>query len=98
MTNEQLIEALKSVVWYNGYEDTINNWINYGDNQFKENKDNKYYNIPCPYSTDEPEHHMIFWMICVELFGECGTSPRYGWINIDKWKDCKKFLSSLLEY
>ena len=37
----------------------------------------------------------VIWMMLVEMFGSCGTSPRTGWI--DKRKECADFLQQVLE-
>lgn len=33
----------------------------------------------------------------VEMFGDCGTSPRTGWIEIDKRDDAIAFLEKISE-
>lgn len=37
----------------------------------------------------------VIWIMLVEMFGSCGTSPRTGWI--DKRKECADFLQQILE-
>lgn len=37
----------------------------------------------------------VLWILLVEMFGSCGTSPRTGWI--EKRKDCADFLETIVE-
>lgn len=37
----------------------------------------------------------VLWILLVEMFGNCGTSPRTGWI--EKRKDCADFLETIVE-
>ena len=75
-----LIDALDSVTWYNGLAEFILKWK---DEKYLKHDDyiiswdwDKYDAI----ETKAREQLQVLWMICVELFGDCGTSPRTGWI------------------
>lgn len=86
---ETLIEVLKSVVWYNGLE--VDKWL--------EMKPNEYGSITFDEKMlgDGEEYYQlqVIWMICVELFGEYGSSPRCGWIdNVDGFYE---FIKSILK-
>lgn len=37
----------------------------------------------------------VIWMILVEMFGSCGTSPRTGWI--EKREECAEFLETIVQ-
>ena len=37
----------------------------------------------------------VLWMLLVEMFGDCGTSPRSGWI--EKRSECADFLETVVE-
>lgn len=37
----------------------------------------------------------VLWLLLVEMFGDCGTSPRSGWI--EKRKECSDFLETIVE-
>lgn len=50
------------------------------------------YNIDMS-STDKELN--VLWILLVEMFGSCGTSPRTGWI--EKRKDCADFLETIVE-
>lgn len=78
MTAEALIDAIKSVVWYNGYDEVIDEWMN-----LEPVRGNQ---IRCPLldaneNSAEYWQLQMLWMICVVLFGDYGTSPRFGWIE-----------------
>ena len=88
---EEIRDALDSVVWYNGYWDTVKEWIDdlellgetFGEASYR----------PKPITSEGLE---VLWMICVLLFGNYGTSPRSGWI--EKTKECREFLIWLTKY
>lgn len=43
----------------------------------------------------KPSHEFnVIWMILVEMFGNCGTSPRTGWI--EKCEECADFLDDII--
>lgn len=87
MTVENMVHALDSVTWYNGLAEYVMKW-----------------KTDCPrvngtivpdetYCCGEMDSFIydqlqVIWMICVELFGDCGTSPRTGWIE-DEEGFCK---------
>ena len=50
------------------------------------------YNIDM--STTDKELNVL-WILLAEMFGDCGTSPRTGWI--EKRKDCADFLETIVE-
>ena len=79
--SEELIMALNSVTWYNGLAEIIVHW-----------KDENYFNTDYDYLSwkwhtfksydmETQNQLQVIWIICVELFGNCGTSPRSGWIE-----------------
>lgn len=37
----------------------------------------------------------VLWLLLVEMFGDCGTSPRSGWI--ERRKECADFLETIVE-
>ena len=81
---DKYINALDSVVWYNGYSEIVYRW--------KDITPQNYSGYLTPLenyggSKDEAEQLQVLWMIAVILFGDYGTSPRYGWIeNIEEFK------------
>ena len=87
MTVENMVYALDSVTWYNGLAEYVAKWktdcprVNGAIV-----RDETY----CCGEVDSPVYDQlqVIWMICVELFGNCGTSPRTGWIE-DEEGFCK---------
>lgn len=67
---EDLLDALDSVTWYNGFAEEIMRW-----------KDLPYSNYGIIYPIIEDPQIEVIWMICCVLFGDYGTSPRSGWIT-----------------
>ena len=43
---------------------------------------------------DQRGRHAVIWQMLVEMFGDCGTSPRFGWI--EKRKECAEFLKEIM--
>lgn len=43
---------------------------------------------------DQRGRHSVIWQMLVEMFGACGTSPRFGWI--EKRKECAEFLREIM--
>lgn len=81
LSAENIIDALDSVTWYNGLAEEIAHWKEPG--YF----DERYGHLSwrwmqfSKFPLDVKNQLEVIWMICVELFGECGTSPRSGWIE-----------------
>ena len=71
-------EAIATALWYNDLLGTVESWADLQPNKYKQ--------ITEPYfdMDIEPEFKaqlQIVWMILVMLYGEYGTSPRFGWIE-----------------
>ena len=94
MFDEKLIDALDSVTWYNCYAEKVLGLIKYGDAILNDGKSV----IICPF--DDIKNNMgltVIWMILVDVFGDYGTSPRTGWIEKEKWNECKNFIFKITE-
>ena len=88
MSDNRLEDALRAVSWYNGLEEDlskildiqpdVNGYLNVND-----------YLKKIGIGVDEWGGQLqMFWMMCVYLYGDYGTSPRFGWItDIDGAKD-----------
>lgn len=77
LSEEDLLDALDAVVWYNGFGEIISEW------EKLEPEDGiihaEYYKHGYdPNTIDQLEP---IWMTAVLLFGDYGTSPRSGWIE-----------------
>ena len=77
---ESLIAALDSVTWYNGLAEYVMKWKT---DCPKVNGTIVSEESYCCGEIDSViyDQLQIIWMIFVELFGDCGTSPRSGWIE-----------------
>ena len=91
----KLLDAMDSVTWYNGLAVKILEWkkpgvVDYNPRDglhYFGNKLDAWFNQLAP----EDKHQIhLFWMIGVCLFGNYGTSPRYGWI--ERWEDFCEFI------
>lgn len=102
MTMEDLLDALDGVTWYNCLAEEIIKWKN-PDNYNRTSPDGLIYypdgwlSPKKEFWSSWPEHCRdqmeVLWMICVQLFGDYGTSPRYGWI--EKKDEFFKFIDSI---
>ena len=102
MVDNKYVKALDSVTWYNGLGEIVSSWINlqpekthgcivplptYGVNvaDFEDRRDAAYIIAQL----------QVIWMIAVMLFGDYGTSPRFGWIeNIDGFREWIKKITA----
>ena len=89
-------DSLLTVFSYNGYEyylDVIRDYIN-------EVKDKEKYSIQYPEHILKGETDSIaniLWSTLVVMFGEYGTSPRFGWIEKKRVCECLYFLDWFIE-
>ena len=93
---DELIDALDSVTWYNGFAEYIREWT-----------EGKHLSIDAGGSislkwADYSELNewdraqiQVIWMICVCLFGDYGTSPRTGWIDKENEKHFHNFITAI---
>lgn len=84
---ETLEEALKSIIWYDG----LHEWLEELANEIEKSTD---YHFRCPFTSDEwhTEEHVIF-MLLVGMFGSWGTSIRSGWI--EQKKECVEYIREI---
>lgn len=95
---DELIDAIDSVTWYNGLAPIIVNWK-------KDDYFDKYENYSMSWNWDTFNHYdeetrsqlEVIWIICVNLFGEYGTSPRSGWILMENKEQFYKFIDDITE-
>ena len=92
MNYEELINAIANIVWYNDYEDDLKSISDYIKHYNRE----EYYSFAYPkkiletYKVDEFPN--IIWALMVLMFGDYGTSPRFGWIDIENKDKALAFL------
>lgn len=93
-----ILSALKDICWYNGHEEEIEELIDYVQ------KSHEKYSILMPefLKNNDCDYFVnIIWQMLVLLYGDYGTSPRYGWIEIinkDKVISFLQFLIWMEEY
>ena len=91
-------EAFFTCAWYNGYEERIRGILEYLKEKQKEQEDREFKQAPFPsgLNNDCDNLERVLWSALTEMFGNCGTSPRYGWIeDID---EAIEFLEANEEY
>lgn len=94
VSDKKMIAALDSVIWYNGLAETVFSW------RELQPENPKYSLISCPIRWFEADtwwgaQLQVIWMIAVDLFGDCGTSPRFGWI--EKTEEFRQWLLDITE-
>ena len=87
MTGDDYENAISTAMMYNGLDTVVRTWAELGCDGG---------HISCPEGYGLGEGHtdrwayqqlQFVWMIGVLLFGDYGTSPRFGWIDkIDAWR------------
>ena len=97
VTIEKLINALDSITWYNGLAEIIVKWKD--EHYFDERAYGLSWNWNTfeSYDLETQSQLQVIWMICVELFGEYGTRPRSGWIELENKDDFYKFIDDITE-
>jgi lipoprotein NlpI len=92
MNYEQLIDVLDSITWYNDiYEPLLDLKKDLLNCDNKGNYTNCNDNLEYFYN----EQFEIFWMMLVLMFGDYGTSPRSGWLYLDKKEKIIEFIDKI---
>ena len=79
MRTSDIIDALDSVIWYNGLGEEVLKWIELEPDIHGTISHERAYKYP--FEDDGDAQLQLIWMICVCLFGDYGSSPRVGWIE-----------------
>lgn len=80
-TKKDYSQAIESALWYAGLWPIVQKWKYRPVDQGQITAPPAY---GCPNPEANPQTYyqlQLIWMIAVELFGDCGTSPRSGWIT-----------------
>lgn len=93
----KLIDALDSVTWYNGLAEIILEWKKEGYLKEDEHLITRDWDNEEKYGTEADAQIQVIWMMCVEMFGDCGTSPRFGWIYTENKKQFHKFIDDITQ-
>lgn len=78
---KEALDALDSVTWYNDLAETVLKWRDLEPKDSIIAVPDDYGINPCWHSAEDRPQLQALWMIAVSLFGNYGTSPRYGWIE-----------------
>lgn len=93
------LETLGTIVWYNGWYNTLQKIKHYLQTELEKNINKpSYYGIIKPKflrNIDSDLFPCTIWSILVLQCGEYGTSPRFGWIKKDKVQDAIKIIDAL---
>ena len=106
-SNDTLLSALQSVVFYNGLSEQLKVAKEHLLTQKQKIKDGEFDvntcrpDCLCSFDNDgnsnDFEQFEVFWMLLVLMFGDYGTSPRYGWINCEQIDDAILFIDWLIK-
>ena len=91
MASEDILDAIDSVTLYNGLYPVVLGWLKLESDDYSIKCPDNYGLAPIRmengiYTYAPSEWYMdkaqlqVLWMIAVVLFGDYGTSPRFGWI------------------
>lgn len=105
--NDTLLSALQSVVFYNCLSEQLKVAREYLLAQKQKIKDGEFDvstvrpDSLCSFdssgNSNDFKQFEVFWMLLVLMFGDYGTSPRYGWINYEQIDDAILFIDWLIE-
>ena len=80
---KDILDILDSITWYNGIGESL---IKLKEDLIKQNDNGNYliidHNLEYKNKEFADEQFEIFWMMLVLLYGNYGTSPRSGWLEI----------------
>jgi len=88
-----LMQAIEYIAFYNGHEEELKKMKAYIKSVKVENKRG---NAPYPsFLPEDPDTFIrVIWSILVCMFGDYGTSPRFGWI--EHYDEAMRFLDKLI--
>lgn len=93
--NKNIIDILDSIVWYNGIGDILlklkEDITNSEGETYSKLKDDLKYKYD-EFSNNQFE---IFWMMLVLMYGDYGTSPRSGWLNMENKNEIISFIDQI---
>lgn len=96
-------ELTEGLVWrcftYNGFDEIlkdIHHDLYYFDGKYINSDFMMNYHIKYNMSESDKGQLQIIFMILVEMFGECGTSPRSGWIYREQFDTLRKYIEHIL--
>ena len=94
MNEQKIVKALNDICYYNGHSDELKLIIRH----IKSIHDNSIIPMPDEIRNNDCDTYVnVIWQILVIMFGDYGTSPRYGWIDFDNKDDAVELLKKLVE-
>ena len=76
------INALRDALWYNGLNVPIKEWASAPTDEYgRILYDESLYDFKQVRNNSDEAQKQLVWMMCVLMFGDYGSSPRFGWIN-----------------
>lgn len=107
-SNSTILQALQDVVFYNGLSGQLKiarEHLLQAQQKIKDgvvgNPNTSRPDSLCSFdsrgNSNDFEQFEIFWMLLVLMFGDYGTSPRYGWINHEQISDAILFIDWLIK-
>ena len=89
---DKILNALDSVTFYNGLAEDVVSWKDLEPNDY--NSISAPDNIVIP-KTEHDYQLQVIWIILVEMFGDCGTSPRSGWLYTNNREEVNEFIDKI---
>ena len=92
MDNE-LLEAIQYVCFYNGHAEKLYELIEY-----IENNNENCINFPEHILTDDADTFInVIWQFMVVMYGDYGSSPRWAWICLENKNKAINFLKKVVD-
>lgn len=92
------IKALATVAWYNGWSEKLCEIRDYIKSEIEKPHEDRFWIIVFPKFLDDinPDlYPRVIWAMMVEMFGNYGSSPRFGWIERNKSRKALKWIDNL---
>ena len=92
------VEALGAIASYNGWQDVLYAMKDYIQIEAQQ-PHNTYWGVQFPEDIlrkyDPDMYPRVIWSIMVMMYGDYGTSPRFGWINGSSAHDALRWITEL---
>ena len=95
LTLDRVLRSIQSAARYNGLDEIITGWAKLkAKDGIIEHHDYNNHDYP-EWARNQLQ---VYWMICVLMFGDYCTSPRFGWITRAAAPSFRKFCEEFSEY
>ena len=96
MKLEDLIDALDGITWYNGIYEPL---LKLKEDLIHQKTDDNYTKVDeflkVKHNGFDDGQFQIFWMMLVLLYGDYGTSPRSGWLEMKNKEKIIEFIDKI---